>query len=39
MLNIFMALIYLGITLAGIYLILSLVDFGVTIYYIIKRRF
>ena len=39
MLNIFLALIYLGIGLALIYLALSLYDFAVTIYYIIKRRF
>ena len=39
MLNIFVALIYLGIAIGGIFLTLSLIDFGVTIYYIIKRRF
>jgi len=39
MLNIFLALIYLGIGLALIYLALSIYDFAVTIYYIIKRRF
>ena len=39
MLSILIGLIYLGMALAGIYLILSLVDFGVTIYYIIRKRF
>jgi|TARA_R100001530_G_scaffold20653_1_gene17159 hypothetical protein len=39
MLSVLMGLVYLGMALAGIYLILSLVDFGVTIYYIIRRRF
>ncbi len=39
MLNIFLGLVYLAIGLMLIYLALSLYDFGVTIYYIMKRRF
>ena len=38
MLNILLFLLYAMIILMSIYLALSLIDFGINIYYIIRRR-